>query len=1003
MLALRIERARAATDTSPSQAQKAAGNYAKGKVRLHGLTVTIENPKGSWRRGVDAAGRVWKTQLAADYGYINRTTGADDDAVDVFLGPHLESEVVFIVDQVNADGVFDEHKVVIGARSEAEARGLYLANYSAGWKVGPITTLTMEQFKQWLTAGSTTRPIEGRVQLVLKARVKCPKCGGPAGLMPPDFETVRCEACGSVPDSLGQAGDPMGKARRPPPASGQLGFSFTPRKPVQNPGSHGGHYYRTDSGAVRYGDKPALVIQSKAPPGGWRVSDSLRPDPEKLAAEHAAIVGAFDRQPLAGQALVLAKFGLTREQWDALPIAERATKLLRAIDEAESRRRQQAADRAAAERRRAAEAAAALDRPATAKTYANDPRAQSWEVLEHDFIAHTFEARLRAADRNAEGWARNAEGLKAGSNKQREAEMHASSWRERAAKLRSEGPSPSDMQRWRDDYLALVKKAISSGKPVPTPVIGQRPEFAKALTARQRYEKGRHTSFANESVAVDRSMQRERGYKVKRQDGKAITPAQVAELQRGVEEVESVLGPLVDLFRRSDLTIAHTSGKHPFLKGNAGGLYQVNERTVSVGFVDVLGRPVEALAHELAHWLDFEAGAIVGVNRTVGRRGSKPRSTTSLTEHDGWMSPLIEQARRSMTRTIEVRRMLSAKLGELEGEQKAQVERARVQLGPYWHEPSEIFARLAEQYITTVRGTGGVASEESYTSTPGYWSAEDFARLAPMVAKELGRRLEILGADPTKVTGQPSHLAEVVRQAGFASIDEARAAVVHDVAEKFDVAARRHAEAVRTLEHLGDGSPPSYIPPDQHAAYRERTVGRIQATRRWRDDHAARLAERDPRVPQLSPEVRAGLLNSGAEHLTPLVAPEEPVAKAGGVWEWCRKVMLWAKSLTTAHLPVADPTAPLHVGFFHDGEKWVHGEPGDAAKRIEARRIAAFDQALRDLYREREALTQTLVHTEDEDVPAADEMAKAALVGRCEDLRAEIAALSAVIAEREAA
>ena len=47
----------AEVDTNPTEAQKEAGNYKKGHVRISGMDITIEQPKGSIRSGVDANGR----------------------------------------------------------------------------------------------------------------------------------------------------------------------------------------------------------------------------------------------------------------------------------------------------------------------------------------------------------------------------------------------------------------------------------------------------------------------------------------------------------------------------------------------------------------------------------------------------------------------------------------------------------------------------------------------------------------------------------------------------------------------------------------------------------------------------------------------------------------------------------------------------------------------------------------------------------------------------------
>lgn len=40
----------------PTQAQKKAGNYAKGHANINGLDISVENPAGSVRRGVDKDG-----------------------------------------------------------------------------------------------------------------------------------------------------------------------------------------------------------------------------------------------------------------------------------------------------------------------------------------------------------------------------------------------------------------------------------------------------------------------------------------------------------------------------------------------------------------------------------------------------------------------------------------------------------------------------------------------------------------------------------------------------------------------------------------------------------------------------------------------------------------------------------------------------------------------------------------------------------------------------------
>ncbi len=159
MLKLRL--ARRNTDRAPSSAQKKAGNYRKGKLRLYGLDIALENPKGSVRSGRNKDGRRWTSILRHDYGYILGTVGRDKDHLDVFIGPDLEkSRLVFVINQIDQKtGAFDEHKIMLGFRTQPEAVLGYLANYERGWKVGPITTLLVPELKAWIKNGDTKKAL----------------------------------------------------------------------------------------------------------------------------------------------------------------------------------------------------------------------------------------------------------------------------------------------------------------------------------------------------------------------------------------------------------------------------------------------------------------------------------------------------------------------------------------------------------------------------------------------------------------------------------------------------------------------------------------------------------------------------------------------------------------------------------------------------------------------------------------------------------------------------
>lgn len=152
---LRLKAAIEETETNPSDAQKESGNYKKGHIKFGGYDYTIENPKGSTRSGKDANGKEWKVTMHDTYGYIRGKFGKDGDHLDMFINDKADLDNwdgdVFVVDQVNPDGLFDEHKVMYGYDSMDDAEKAYLANYSKGWQgLGNITGASKAEFDKWL-------------------------------------------------------------------------------------------------------------------------------------------------------------------------------------------------------------------------------------------------------------------------------------------------------------------------------------------------------------------------------------------------------------------------------------------------------------------------------------------------------------------------------------------------------------------------------------------------------------------------------------------------------------------------------------------------------------------------------------------------------------------------------------------------------------------------------------------------------------------------------------
>lgn len=157
-LSSKIAEEEAKVNVNPTEAQKEAGNYKKGHVRIGQFDVSIEQPKGSVRSGVDASGNKWETTMQNTYGYIRGTEGVDGDHIDVFLTNDIDGwngRRVYIVDQYNEDGTFDEHKVMLGFNDEDDARNAYLSNYSEDWANNRkivITSTNLEDFEKWINS-----------------------------------------------------------------------------------------------------------------------------------------------------------------------------------------------------------------------------------------------------------------------------------------------------------------------------------------------------------------------------------------------------------------------------------------------------------------------------------------------------------------------------------------------------------------------------------------------------------------------------------------------------------------------------------------------------------------------------------------------------------------------------------------------------------------------------------------------------------------------------------
>jgi hypothetical protein len=149
-----------------------SGYKLADRYRFCGLTISIENKKGSVRSGVDKDGHEWHSKMYYDYGYIRGTEGVDGDHVDVYIGGNEAARNVYIVHQNDpVTGKYDEDKVMLGLDSLNEARAAYLKQYDRPGFLGKIAIMSIEEFREKVLSkkyhGKMVKSFRERVEDIL--------------------------------------------------------------------------------------------------------------------------------------------------------------------------------------------------------------------------------------------------------------------------------------------------------------------------------------------------------------------------------------------------------------------------------------------------------------------------------------------------------------------------------------------------------------------------------------------------------------------------------------------------------------------------------------------------------------------------------------------------------------------------------------------------------------------------------------------------------------------
>ena len=291
-LKAKIEAASADVNTEPTEAQKKAGNYKKCHVQVGTFDITIEQPEGSIRRGTDADGKKWESKMHNTYGYFRGTEGVDGDHIDVFLSNDIDGwngRKVFVVDQYNPDGTFDEHKVMLGFNDMDEAKSDYLANYEKGWENGrriDVSATNLEDFEKWIDSSHRKTKPFSEYSSVNKGSEKAEKKQKKQSVFDKakeiaDKEEKKRKAEAEDDSVLGQATRAVGKKKKVDP------FKYTASKIISYPALRGVHY----ANGYAYASDGYILFKEKADyPKEWEgttrdkdgnLIDGKYPDTEK--------------------------------------------------------------------------------------------------------------------------------------------------------------------------------------------------------------------------------------------------------------------------------------------------------------------------------------------------------------------------------------------------------------------------------------------------------------------------------------------------------------------------------------------------------------------------------------------------------------------------------------------------------------------------------------------------------------------------------------------------
>lgn len=296
---------------------------------------------------------------------------------------------------------------------------------------------------------------------------------------------------------------------------------------------------------------------------------------------------------------------------------------------------------------------------------------------------------------------------------------------------------PDRANVFRGRRIKLIRHGILNNIPIPKAILDQYPTdfFAADFQCRSRADKAAFTARANQIGSEDYTLYDRYGVRLRRQDGRTLKAEEISQIQTGLDEIFMVLGDLSPLTRKTSLTIIHTSGKRIFQHGKTsyGGFFR-SHNSIAVGVREASGSPgIKSLAHELiGHWLDhISVPSESHLERLIGADKNFRRINLSTSVMDAYLSgegSILARAVSTMNTVWNTEKRLDYKLVM----------------------PTELFARIAEQYLSIKlfkennRKPASVQAISYYMDCPGFWDIDQWeAWLYDAAFRQIEARLEL--------------------------------------------------------------------------------------------------------------------------------------------------------------------------------------------------------------------------------------------------------------------